>query len=420
MKEDIMNDAKAGESITECCEGNLSRRRFIQGSVILATSSLIFPGLAMAKARTDKRLVVVILRGGMDGLAAVVPFGDKSYAALRGDLALSPDSVRRLSEMFGLHPVFENMHDMYQKGELSVVHATATPYRQRSHFDAQNVLELGSKAPNDFKDGWMNRLVRAIDNCDNKLALAIGQTKPLILRGDSPSGSWAPSALPDTGDDFMELVARVYENDPAMKRNFNDALMIQNQTSHMMEGENDKKLARQSRSGQGFVTMAGIAGKWLSEPDGPRLATLELGGWDTHAQQGTEGGRLANNLSLLDKGMGALKKSMGAAWDKTVVIAMTEFGRTAKPNGDKGTDHGTAGAVFLAGGMVKGGRVICEWPGLREGDLYQGRDLNPTIDLRSITKGVLNDLYGLSPSTLNSDIYPGSETARSMTGLLRV
>ena len=397
----------------------VSRRDFMRGmcnTAVLAMASTLYPGMVFANAITDKRLVVVILRGGMDGMAALAPYGDKNYESLRGDLALNIDTLLRVDPFFGLHPSLEPLAKMYQAGEMIGIPATATPYRERSHFDAQNVLELGSTKPHGLQSGFLNRLVAEI-NASSDVAMAFGQALPQILRGQKSVNSWAPSALPDVSNDYMSLIQKVYAHDKAFSNNLNKALDIQIQSMDALDS-NEKQMTRKSRSPQAFVTMAGAAGKWLARPDGPRIATLELGGWDTHVQQGTEGGRMANNLSLFARGIEELKQGLGPAWNKTVVVAITEFGRTARPNGNRGTDHGTAGTTFLFGGALKGGRMVHKWPGLNDADLYQGRDLRPTIDIRSVMKGVLREHYGISKSSLDRMIYPDSATASPLYGLV--
>ena len=397
----------------------ISRRDFMMGmcsTAAFAMTHTLYPGMCFANARTNKRLVVVILRGGMDGMAALAPYGDKNYKSIRRDLALNTDSLVKIDPFFGLHPSLESFAQLYKDGDMIAIPATATPYRKRSHFDAQNVLELGSTKPNGLDDGWLNRLVGAIDASDSGLGLAVGQNLPLMMRGDYSVGSWAPSALPDAGNDYMSLIEKMYKHDKLFASNFSKAMELQDMTSDSMG--NDKRMARKSRSPQAFVTMAQMAGKMLSQNTGPRIATLELGGWDTHANQGTEGGRMANNLKLFARGIDALKKQLGSHWGQTTVIAITEFGRTARPNGNRGTDHGTAGTTFLFGGALKGGRIYEKWPGLSESDLYQNRDVRPTIDIRGIMKGVIAEHYNLSDQILRSNIYPGSSGVKSIKGLI--
>ncbi len=422
----------------------LSRRTLLAAlgaTTALGLGNSLFPSPSFASARTDKRLVVIILRGGMDGLGALAPYGDPNYHRIRGDLALNPDTLLKIDPFFGLHPSLTPLAKLYEKGEMIALPASATPYRERSHFDAQNVLELGSDKPNAIKTGWLNRLVGAINaregnsaslkTSDNpatpkgELGLAFGSGLPLMMRGDFDVNAWSPSALPETSDDYMSLVQRIYGNDPLLSGNLSKALDLQERSDGMMD--NEEHLSRASRSYNGFLTLASLAGKWLGSLDGPRISTLELGGWDTHARQGTEGGRLANNLDILARGIEKLKtdmiKSGGSdSWSKTLVVAMTEFGRTARPNGNLGTDHGTAGTAFLFGGALKSdsgkGRIIHNWPGLASAQLYENRDLKPTTDLRAVMLGLLSNHYGLSQDVLTRDIYPGSEGLRPVLGLV--
>ncbi|MFA7276917.1 MAG: DUF1501 domain-containing protein [Pseudobdellovibrionaceae bacterium] len=395
----------------------LNRRRFLLGTGALGLVMTLNPGLVLANAATDERFVFVILRGGMDGLAAVAPYGDPNYAALRGGLALAPDTLLKLDNRFGLHPALAPLYGMYKSSELALIHAAATPYRERSHFDAQNILELGSVKAHALQSGWLNRLIAAIhDRTDPSFALAIGDAVPMVIRGDAKYGSWAPQVLPEVGGDFMSLVSRMYGGDQLFQRTLADGLAVQDMSSDAMKG---KDAGEERKKRQAFPSLAKTAGEFLAKAQGPRLATLELGGWDTHVQQGTEAGRLADNFKTLADGLAQLKSALGPVWDKTTVLIVTEFGRTAAVNGNKGTDHGTASVAFLCGGRVKGG-IYGGWPGLAQNALYEQRDLMPVTDMRSIMKGVLNDVYGLSPATLDHDIYPGSSGVNPLRGLIRV
>lgn len=393
----------------EAAGQGLSRRLFLAGALGTAALTTLMPGLALASAPTNKRLVVIIMRGGIDGLATVVPAKDPNYQMLRGNMAFDVDALLPLDKTFGLHPKLEVMHEMYRQEDLAILHAVASPYRKRSHFDAQNVLELGTDTPHSKDSGWLNRAVEAIAPENKKFALSVGFGVPAVLSGGHPVGAWAPSALPDVPHDFYSRMQKIYSKDPALLGALNEGLAFQNKVDGLYHKGMDKKMARQSRSRKGFVNLAEITGKLLADPTGPRIATLEIGGWDTHVNQGVVGGALANNLSLFDEGIKALKENLGGAWKDTVVLALTEFGRTARPNGTRGTDHGTAGISFVMGGAVKGGRVISEWPGLRPQDLYQDRDLKPTIDTREIITDVLNGHYGLSKHNISHNVLPGAK-----------
>ncbi len=396
----------------------INRRRFLQGAVMAGAAVTMCPGLVLAQARTDKRLVIIIQRGAMDGLAAVAPYGDLNYRSLRGDLALSPDALLRLDANFGMPQSLKPMYDMFTAGELGIIHAVASPYRERSHFEGQSVLELGSTGqPYSLESGWLNRVVAAVNARDNSLGLAFGESIPMMMRGPVKVGSYAPTALPELNNDFMSLLETSYAHDKLFKDALDQGMYLQEHTGDAMNGD-EKEMAKKTNSPKAFEAMCQIAGQWLARPDGPRLATIEIGGWDTHVAQGTEAGRLANNFDILARGIDSLKQTLGPEWKNTTVVTLTEFGRTARPNGNKGTDHGTASLMFVAGGSVRGG-LFGHWPGLGSNQLYQNRDLMPTTDIRGPMKGILNTLYGLSPATLDHDIYPDSGNAMQMNGLIK-
>lgn len=395
---------------------HLSRRQFMLSTAALGLTLSVFPGMVLANARTDQRLVIVILRGAMDGLAAVAPYSDPAYAQLRGNLALNGDTLRKLDDRFALHSALTSLYQFYQDKNLAVIHAVASPYRDRSHFDAQAVLELGTNQVGGAQSGWLNRLVSAINARDSSFAMAIGNSVPLILRGPAEVGSWSPQMLPSARPEIFDLISTMYAKDTVLKSALSEGIMVQDQTSDAMAGEDPKKV-RQARNS--FPEMAKVAGQLLSKETGPRIATLELDGWDTHVNQGTMAGRLASNFTILADGMAGLKESLGLAWANTTIVVMTEFGRTVRVNGNGGTDHGTASLMFVMGGRVRGG-MYGQWPGLAAAQLYENRDLYPTTDTRSVMKGVLNDLYGLSPAVLSHDIYPESANIKPLTGLIRV
>jgi len=401
----------------------LNRRDFIKSSALIGSIPFLYPtfahGMMSSKAKTDQRLVVIILRGGMDSLSAVIPYGDREYYSKRGKLAIDADKVLRLDNYFGFHPSLEPFHKLYKNKELSVIHSTALPYRNRSHFDSQNVLELGSDRPNSTSDGWLNRLVGEIDNSSKNLGLSLGQIVPLIMRGDNKVSSWAPSALPKASGDLTSLVQNIYSNDPLFRDNFSEAIKIKNKASNMLSANREKEMTARSRSPQSIVLMSRMAGKWLSEKDGPRIATLEMGGWDTHAAQGSVDGKISNNFKTLSRGITALKQSLGKAWENTTIVTMTEFGRTVAMNGTNGTDHGTASCMFVMGGAVNGGQILSDWSGLQDTRLYEGRDLMPTTDSRSVLKGIIRDVYGINIRTLDNFIFPNSYNAKPMIRLIK-
>ena len=394
----------------------LNRRTLLGASA--GAAALSFPVFAFGQAQaTDKRLLVIILRGGMDGLSAVPVIGDPTYASLRGRLAVQRSgqgAALSLDNTFALHPSLPKMHALYRAGELLPIHACATAYRERSHFDAQNVLETGAAAPFARTEGWLNTALGALPRARPEMGMALSAQAPLILRGATPVATWSPSGLPDVNTDTMSRLLALYDaRDPALA-NALESAMSANLVA-MESGADDMN----GRGGRNIVPMAQIAARFLKDENGPVAAVMETTGWDTHANQGVEQGALARNLTQLDNGLDAFKTEMGAEWRNTVVIVATEFGRTAAPNGGGGTDHGTGAAAFLAGGAVNGGRVLADWPGLSSSALYEGRDLRATTDLRAVFKGVLADHLRISTAALDRDAFPDSSGVRAAPDLLR-
>jgi uncharacterized protein (DUF1501 family) len=372
------------------------------------------PGLALAQADTDKRLVLVVLRGAVDGLALAAPYGDSRYRTVRGELALddpgSQDGVRKLDGLFGLHPSLASLHKLFTDGAALVVHAVASPYRERSHFDGQDLLESGATSVGALRDGWLNRSLTSLPGTS---AIALAQTTPLVLRGNIATSSWAPSRLPDADDSTLARLQRLYAEDAFFATRLEQALRTQDIAMDMNGGR------QRGNEAQLFGELASAAARFLGADDGPRIAVLELGGWDTHANQGAANGQLANRFAALDTGLDNLRQGLGDHWDNTVIVVATEFGRTVRVNGTRGTDHGTATAAVVLGGAVNGGRVVADWPGLGNSDLYEGRDLHPTTDLRSVFKGVLVDHLDLRPGFIDRQVFPDSARAKPLQDLIR-
>lgn len=389
---------------------SIARRSALLG--LGAAVTLGRASLAVAAAPTGRRLVVVILRGALDGMAAVVPYGDAALAGLRpGLLPPAPGQeggVLDLGGFFGLHPALVGMHALYAAGELLPVHAVAGPSRSRSHFEAQDLMESGAEQR--LSSGWLNRAVQSMPPRPAPgAALSIGVTPSLLLRGPAAVGAFAPTGFGPPPPDLYARLMALHDADPVTGPALRAGLAGRGFTSAQLTGVED------ARDKYGFATLAGTAGRLLAAADGPRVAAMELGGWDTHAAQAR---RLPGPLGQLDAGLLALRDGLGEAWAQTAVLVMTEFGRTARANGTGGTDHGTGTVAFVAGGAVRGGRVLADWPGLADGRLLDGRDLAPTLDLRSLAKGLLAAHLGLSaPALLRA--FPGSEGAAAATGLLR-
>jgi uncharacterized protein (DUF1501 family) len=399
----------------------LGRRSLIRmaGGGAMA-GALGWPGLALANVGTDARLVIVIQRGAMDGLAAVPPYGDSQYAARRKGLALpmpgETDGILRLDATFGLHPALTMMSGLWQQGQFTVVPATFGGYHTRSHFDAQDLLETGLTRTSGSAAGWLNRALALMPApAGERLGLSLGAEVPLTLRGAVPVANWQPPNLHEASPSLLAAMTRLYSNDALFATALADGIKAQNLSDEVMGNGN----GRAAVPGKGqFVVLASAAGRLLATPDGPRVAVLDLGGWDTHVGQGTVKGRLTQALTQLENGLDALKTELGSDWNKTVVVCVTEFGRTASPNGTGGTDHGTASMTLVLGGAVKGGRITGDWAGLDR--LEENRDLRGATDIRSVLKGVLRDHMGIEQAKLDATVFPDSHGVRSMPGLVRV
>jgi uncharacterized protein (DUF1501 family) len=417
----------------------LSRRRFLESSLFAGATSIVASRLAFASAPTDARFVFVLLRGALDGLNAVPPVGDPDYAALRGQIAIprsGEGAALPLTGPFGLHPALTFLHRSFVAKELAVLHAVATPYRERSHFDAQNVLESGEQRPYGATSGWINRALTALPlDRSREAGVALGANVPLAMRGPAEVASWSPTKIAALEEATLERITDLYAGDALLSRRLADALQsdaiaMEAQAAAEAEAPLPADMPAMAASSPAvekerrnyntrYAETARAAANFLKREDGPRVAMFDTSGWDTHANQGGATGQLALRLRGLDAALEALQVSLGPVWRRTVVLVATEFGRTAAINGTRGTDHGTGAAAFLLGGAVNGGRVIADWPGLARVSLLENRDLRPTLDLRSVMKGVLRDHLGVASAALESSVFPDSPAAAPLAGLLR-
>ncbi|BEV11153.1 DUF1501 domain-containing protein [Asticcacaulis sp. DW145] len=388
----------------------LDRRSFLVASTGLFASAVL-PQSAFAAGR-DPRFVVIILRGALDGLAAVPPVGDPDFAALRPP-AWEGDALP-LNGFFALNPAMPNLKRLYGAGQAAIVHASATPYRNRSHFDGQDVLESGYDAPGHADTGWLNRLILSLGDGEKigtaPRSLSVGTLTPLVIRGEAPLLGWAPQQLKAADPDLAPRLLRLYgESDPALMTVLQEGI----DTGKIASGMNP--MSGTGGPAGAMVDMAKGAAALMGRDDGPRIAAMAFDGWDTHA---AEQRRLTQLLGGLDQSLAALEQGMGPKWADTVVLVATEFGRTARFNGTQGSDHGQATTAFLAGGAVRGGRVIADWPGLKAAQLYEGRDLAPTTDLRAVVMGVARDHLGADVRRLQTDVFPGALSAKPLDGLV--
>ena len=408
-----------------------TRRELLLGSGVLFAWAFV-PRLARAEGR-DPRFLTIVLRGGLDGLAAVAPVGDPDWVKLRDKNALTLEGQKPglpLDGFFALNPAMPNVHRLYQEGHATIVHAAATSYRERSHFDGQDILESGLPKPGAVDSGWLNRALAGLEPSPDAVArgrkaFAVGPITPLVVRGAAPILSWTPPRLQPVSDETTLRLLDLYRHtDPAFAQGLEEGLGLASMGKAGGVAENNPNAPGIQQGGgieqvrSYFAEAAGAAAKFLAVPEGPRVGALAFDGWDTHVNEGAVIGRLADLLGALDGAIGAIKTNMGEAWNETVVTLVTEFGRTARINGNAGTDHGTATVVLLAGGALKGGRVIADWPGVKETDLYEKRDLKATTDLRAVLKGLLRDHLRVDERALAADVFPGSDAVAPMAGLL--
>jgi uncharacterized protein (DUF1501 family) len=384
--------------------------------MLLAASA----GGAVAQVAADRKLVFVILRGAMDGLTAVAPYGDPDYAALRGVLALQPpgtaNGVLPLSQGFGLHPRLPFLHSLWTEQKLAILHAAGSPYRDRSHFDGQDVLESGGSRVFALADGWLNRALGISSAGKPREAVAVAKTVPLVLRGSMPVKSWSPSNIATAADDTVSRLMDLYAGDallgPALAQAIETASIVGKGTGAggMPKG--------QVYGGGANIQLAQAAARLLTTPGGPAAAVFAIDGWDTHANQGAATGQIALRLANLDELLKALKEGLGQVWSKTVVVVATEFGRTVAVNGTNGTDHGQGSVALVLGGAVKGGRMIGDWPTLARGRLYEGRDLAPVNDVRGLFAAVLTQHWGINRAALDARVFPDAQGLPPHAGLI--
>lgn len=407
---------------------NLTRRRALALAAGYGLSVDLVAGPALAAGLSRPKLIVVICRGGMDGLSVTPPVGDPDYAGLRRGLALS-DAALKLDGTFALHPALASVHALARAGQARIAPAVATPDRARSHFEAQDVLESGAGVVYGASSGWLNRAVQALGAQGKVEALSVGPTAPLILRGPAPASSWSPGRIVDAQARLPTLLQDLYKDDPilgpALARGLATEAMAQAAMSNLAAPEEPTASMASGgvqallRQGQDAARKLGttLAG-FMREPTGPQIAALSLDGFDTHANQGAAQGQLATRLAYLNAVLDGIHTGLGDQWKDTVVVVATEFGRTARVNGANGTDHGTASTALILGGALKPGGIVGDWPTLSPGALYENRDLAAALDMRALFKAVLADHMGADRRALDTLVFPDSAAVRPVAGLV--
>jgi uncharacterized protein (DUF1501 family) len=388
----------------------LSRRTAL-GALGAGLGVTFLHGTALAADIAQRKLVVIVARGAMDGLSVAVPIGDPDYQQLRQSIAIPADQVLAMDSAFGLHPKLKTLHALQQAGQARIAPAVAIPQRIRSHFEAQDLLETGGAQLYAASTGWLNRTLQAAQPNRPIKALSIGAQEPLILRGPVQSESWSPGGriTPNTNR-VVTALTDLYAGDPLLGPALATGLKVEDEANVINGGK--------PLQGSDVKSFAVTAAKFLTAPDGPSIAVLSLDGFDTHARQGAAEGQLANRLGIMDDVLTGLQQGMGDQWKNTVVVIATEFGRTARVNGTGGTDHGTASTVILAGGALKPGGIVGDWPTLQQTKLFENRDLAPTLDVRAIFKGVLVEHLGIDGRALETVVFPNSREAKAVRGLI--
>ena len=385
-----------------------NRRSFLTTVLSGLTLSMIGGQASFAQGGpTTGKFVFVILRGALDGLSAIVPYQDPAYRGLRNAIALdapgAPNGVLHLNNGFGLHPALRNMHGLWQNQQLSFMHAAASPYRDRSHFDGQDLLESGASRVYGASTGWLNRAIALLPDGPGKEGIAIGRTIPLVLKGSAKTGSWAPAMAEQSDADTLNRLMELYANDALL----GPALVMAIETDKIAATSAMTKAGNQSGGGGrgaiAYNSLATAAARILSAPGGPAACVLSFDGWDTHANQGGAQGQLANRLGALDTAITTLQTGLGALWANTTIVVATEFGRTARINGTGGTDHGTGGAAFILGGGVKGGKMLGDWPGLSR--LHQDRDVIPANNLHDLFAAGLSNAFALDETAIKTTVF---------------
>jgi uncharacterized protein (DUF1501 family) len=414
----------------------LSRRQIFARTLALGITLEFAGAQAFADPLAAKRkLVVIICRGGQDGLSVSPPVGDPAYAALRGPIAIpgfgQADGALKLDETFGLHPALKATHALAMKGEARIAPAIATPDRERSHFEAQDVLENGGTVAYGAASGWLNRALTAMNTRpggprSGVKAISVAATAPLILRGPAETASWSPGGGAQPDHRLPGILQDLYANDPVLGPALATGLATQSLAKTASATVNDEMAAMAPESpmtGEGSAyrpgapTRQGVAdarklgltlAAFMTAPDGKQVAAVSVDNFDTHANQGASQGQLATRLAYLDAFIDGLQTGLGPAWADTVVVTATEFGRTARVNGTRGTDHGTASTAIVLGGGLRAGGLIGDWPTLASNRLFENRDTAPTMDMRALFKGVLRDHLGVERAALDTLVFPDS------------
>ena len=380
----------------------MNRRNFLKSSIV---TSLYFAGFGLpsfANTGSKKNLVIIMLRGGMDGLCAIPIRGDKNFEKLRSKINL--ETTLPLNSDFDLHPALRTFKRLWDKNLGSVVHATSIPYTGRSHFDGQNLMESGGKVPYKIKTGWLGRGMNVAGLTGNGLALSLPM--PLLIRGVPMNDNYYPVEGTMPSEEILDIIKNEFE--------------IHSEKDLSMTLDIIKKRKFQSYGSRRNSSLALNAGQQLSKIDGPRVAVFEVDGFDTHAAQGSANGAHADCLKEYDNIIEGLKSSLGTEFNNTLILTLTEFGRTIKQNSSNGTEHGYGSAILITGGLVKQSQVYTEWPGLKKKELFEGRDLNSTIDARSVYASAMSNVFEIDFERIRKEVFWGEKLQNLSDKLFKI
>tara|TARA_B100000945_G_scaffold132615_1_gene105833 strand:+ start:1720 stop:2877 length:1158 start_codon:yes stop_codon:yes gene_type:complete len=369
----------------------INRRNFLKSSIV---TSLYFAGFGLssfANTGSKKNLVIIMLRGGMDGLCAIPIRGDKNFEKLRSKINL--ETTLPLNSDFDLHPALRTFKRLWDKNLGTVVHATSIPYTGRSHFDGQNLMESGGKVPYEIKTGWLGRGMSLAGLTGNGLALSLPM--PLLIRGVPMNDNYYPVEGTMPSEEILDIIKKEFD--------------IFSEKDLSMTLDVIRKRKFQSYGSRRNSSLAFNAGQQLSKIDGPRVAVFEVDGFDTHAAQGSANGAHADCLNEYDSIIKGLKSSLGDKFNDTLILTLTEFGRTIKQNSSNGTEHGYGSAILIAGGLVKKSQIYTEWPGLKKKELFEGRDLNSTIDSRSVYASAMSNVFEIDFERIRKEVFWGEK-----------
>ena len=378
---------------------NCTRRSFLKGSLATIFFSNFNVPLYGSIKNPKKNIVIISLRGGMDGLTAV-PVNDSLISRYRSDLILN--NKLKLNSDFSLHPKLKTLHSLWSENLAAVVHATNIPYTERSHFDGQNIMETGALKAYTEKTGWLGRGMKSAGLYGSSLALSLPM--PLLLRGVEKNNNYYPTWMHLPKREVIERITRAYDGveQDKLQEVYN---VIMNRPLTMQGGD------------ETLDSLSKRTAEILKDPLGPKVAVFDLEGFDTHTAQGTDNGEHADNLQDVDLIIQNLHAGMGSDFDNTLILTLTEFGRTVEQNGGNGTEHGYGSAILMAGGLLKKSQVFTDWPGLKKGDLFQGRDLHSTIDSRSIYASAMTAVFDVEFDRLRHDVF-WNEDIKDVSSLL--